>query len=550
MRALQYFTVVVLFLLLMAPAGVQAQRGSKIRYKAEKMTKLREGKVRYTKLLDRVVFKQKQTTVYCDSAYFYSDKNEMQAFGRVRIKDGDSVTITARKLIYQGDERMALLREDVVYRRGKKVLYTDFLDYHMDDEIAEFKNDGKLVDEQNTLTSSYGAYHSKISKAYFHKDVVLVAPDYNLKTDEMEYSTITRIAITKGPTYIENKDGVTVDANGGTFRTAVDQRIFKEGTIETKNYVLVGDHIFIDDQKRFYTATGNVVMTSKKDDVIIFGEKGVYDRQEGISKVYGDPLMKRILQMDTLFMSADTMVSVENADKDKERILAYNNILIFKNNLQGKCDSSAYFLSDSTIRMYNDPVLWNMSSQMEADTISIEFKNNVIYKQYLRKNSFLTSVDTMGQYNQIKGRNMTGFFDDAGDIELMDVDGNGESHYFVLEGDSLFVGMNKIFCSSMRLRFAESQLKNITFYKKPEAQFIPPHELRNDQILLAGFNWREGERPELSDVATYYKVGDPTGDQEVKEEPANELDENIKLDPEKAGLKKQLRSVKQHSKKK
>ena len=250
-------------------------------------------------------------------------------------------------------------------------------------------------------------------------------------------------------------------------------------------------------------------MTSKKDDVIIFGEKGIYDKQEGTSKVFGEPLMKRILKQDTLFMSADTLVSVENADKDKERILAYHNILIFKKNLQGKCDSMAYFLSDSTIKMYHDPVLWSQSNQMEADSINIEFKENIIYKKYLRRNSFLTSIDTMGQFNQIKGRNMSGYFDEAGNIESMDVNGNGESHYFVLEGDSLFVGMNKIYCSSMKLRFEKNRLDNITFYKNPEAWFIPPHELRKDEVLLEGFQWRGDERPLLSDVATYYPSENP-----------------------------------------
>ncbi|MFY0625037.1 MAG: Organic solvent tolerance protein OstA [Reichenbachiella sp.] len=495
--------------------SVAQKKRNKIKYKAEKLTNVKEGVVRYKKLIDRVVFKQKNTIVYCDSAYYFQETNVMEAYGRVRIKDGDSVTITSRKLIYKGNIGMALLREDVVYRRGNKVLYTDFLDYNTILEIAEFSNDGKMVDENNTLTSNYGRFHSKINKAYFFKDVLLVAPDYNLKSDTLEYSTISKIAITKGPTYIENKDGTTVDADGGTFRTAIEQTVFKEGTIETKNYILIGDHIFIDDQRRFYTATGNVVMTSKKDDVIIFGEKGVYDKKEGISKVFGDPLMKRVMKQDTMFLSADTLVSVENADKDKERILAYHNILIYKGNLQGKCDSLSYFLADSTMKMFEDPILWNLDNQMEADSIDLNFKNDVIHKMKLRRNSFLTSVDTMGQYNQIKGRNMIGLFDSLGNISTMDVKGNGESHYFVLEGDSLFIGMNKIYCSSMRMVFVKNQLDNITFYKNPEAQFIPPHELVDDEIFLDDFDWRDDERPELHEVATYYQVSESADDQVI-----------------------------------
>ena len=501
---------------------VMAQKGEKIRYKADRLTNARDGKVRFKKLLHNVVFTQETTTVYCDSAYFYTRSNEMEAFGRVRIVD-DSVTITSKRLIYKGDEGMALLRDDVVYRKVSKVLYTDILDYNLVSEVGEFKEHGKLVDEQNTLTSTYGIYHSRSSQAFFYKDVLLVAPDFNLKADTLEYSSISKIAVTKGPTYIEKKDGTTVDADGGRFKTAQDHTSFEEGTIETKNYVVAGDELHIDDKNKLYIAEGNVVMTSKKDDILIFGDKAIYDKKAGKSTVFGRPLMKRVMRQDTFFMVSDTLVSIENVDKDKERILAFHNILMYKLNMQGKCDSVAYFLSDSTIHMYNDPVIWNKSSQMVSDSIDLLFKEDVLKTMTLRKNAFLISIDTLGQHNQIKGRKMIGNFNEYGDIQEMDIDGNGESHYFVLKGDSLMIGMNKIFCSSMTLRFEDNLVNNITFYTQPEAKFIPPHELKEDEMFLDDYDWREDERPELYEVATYYKPGDKISKKEILQKKAQQL---------------------------
>lgn len=538
--------------------GAVAQKKDKFRYKADKLTNARDGKVRFKKLLHNVVFTQKTTTVYCDSAYYYTRTNTMEAFGRVRIVD-DSVTITSKALTYQGNEGMALLREDVVYRKGTKVLYTDILDYNLVTEVGEFKENGKLVDERNTLTSVYGVYHSKSSQAFFFKDVLLVSPDFNLKSDTLEYSSITKVAVTKGPTYIENADGTTVDADGGRFRTAKDQTTFAEGTIETRNYIVTGDELFIDDQKKFYTAKGNVVMTSKKDDILIFGDEAVYDKKAGISKVYGRPLMKRIMRQDTFFMSSDTLVSIENVDKDKERILAYYNILMFKRNMQGKCDSVAYFLSDSTIHMYDDPILWNKSSQMVSDSIDLKFEEDILKQMTLRRRAFLISIDTLGQHNQIKGRKMVGHFNEFGDMQKMDINGNGESHYFLLKGDSLMIGMNKIFCSAMTLRFEENIMKNISFYTQPEAKFIPPHELEEDQMFLEDFDWREDERPELYDVATYYKQSNedsPVDQEKILKGRAKELMEQNedKIEMGKKMLKeadktealKQLNSTKDH----
>ncbi|MEO9801898.1 MAG: OstA-like protein [Reichenbachiella sp.] len=538
--------------------GAVAQKKDKFRYKADKLTNARDGKVRFKKLLHNVVFTQKTTIVYCDSAYYYTRTNTMEAFGRVRIVD-DSVTITSKTLTYQGNEGMALLREDVVYRKGTKVLYTDILDYNLVTEVGEFKENGKLVDERNTLTSVYGVYHSKSSQAFFFKDVLLVSPDFNLKSDTLEYSSITKVAVTKGPTYIENADGTTVDADGGRFRTAKDQTTFAEGTIETRNYIVTGDELFIDDQKKFYTAKGNVVMTSKKDDILIFGDEAVYDKKAGISKVYGRPLMKRIMRQDTFFMSSDTLVSIENVDKDKERILAYYNILMFKRNMQGKCDSVAYFLSDSTIHMYDDPILWNKSSQMVSDSIDLKFEEDILKQMTLRRRAFLISIDTLGQHNQIKGRKMVGHFNEFGDMQKMDINGNGESHYFLLKGDSLMIGMNKIFCSAMTLRFEENIMKNISFYTQPEAKFIPPHELEEDQMFLEDFDWREDERPELYDVATYYKQSneDSPADQEkilkgrAKElmeqnEDKIEMGKKMLKEADKTEALKQLNSTKDH----
>ncbi|UXP30636.1 hypothetical protein N6H18_09740 [Reichenbachiella agarivorans] len=498
--------IIFIFIALILMMGIHhadAQRKSKIKYKAQKLTNAKEDNKKFKKLIGKVVFTQNETIVYCDSAYFFSDENIMEAYGRVRIKDGDSVTITAKKLIYEGDSEKALLREDVVYRRGKKRLYTDFLDYHMKTEVAEFSNDGKLVDEHNTLTSSYGIYYSLTEKAYFYNDVLLVSPDFNLRSDTLEYSSKSKIAISTGPTFVDDRKGTTVDSKGGTYRTLKEQTTFAKGTIETRNYVLVGDDIFIDEQKKFYKAKGNVVMTSKKDNIVIYGQEALYNKVTGVSKVYGMPVMKKFMEdEDTLFLSADTLVAIENVDKDKERVLGYYKVLMYQDALQGKCDSIAYFLSDSTIHMYHDPILWNEKSQMSADSIDLTFKNDLLYKMTLTRQSFLSSLDTMGQYNQIKGRNMVGHFDDLGNINAMDVEGNGESHYFVLEGDSLFLGMNKIFCSRMHIVFDNNQMQNITFYNQPEAKFIPPIELLVSQHHLEGFTWRVSEKPTKEDVLT------------------------------------------------
>lgn len=440
----------------------------------------------------------------------------MEAYGRVRIVD-DSVVITSRKLFYDGNERKARLRENVIYTRGERRLYTDFLDYDLETEVAEYFNNGRLVDTTNTLTSKIGYFYAQQNYALFWKDVVLTAPDYVLEADTLRYNTITKVAYTYGPTEVTSSDGTILYSQGSEFRTVIDQSQFVSGNIETEDYTLYGDELFFDDLRKYYKAIGHVQLVAKDNDIIITGEEGYYDKQNGISKVFGNPLMKRIFNADTTFISpetyqvvadtfyvaADTMVSIESEYDSAKRILAYKDVKIFKEGLQGIADSISYFLADSIIYFYDDPVMWNEKNQIEADTIFLEVSNNEIKTMHMIDNSFLTQEDTITNYNQIKGRNMIADFENN-QIKIIDVDGNGELLYYALEeGDSAVMGLNKLFTSKMRMRFQDKKLINFSAYKNPDAQFIPPHELTAEIQKLDGFNWRIIERPTLFDVAPY-----------------------------------------------
>ena len=76
---------------------------------------------RFDRFVGHVVFEQNETTIYCDSAIMYKKENLVEAYGRVRITEGDSITITSKKLIYTGDNKRAKLRENVVFKKLKSI---------------------------------------------------------------------------------------------------------------------------------------------------------------------------------------------------------------------------------------------------------------------------------------------------------------------------------------------------------------------------------------------------------------------------------------------
>jgi lipopolysaccharide export system protein LptA len=281
--------------------------------------------------------------------------------------------------------------------------------------------------------------------------------------------------------------------------------------MESPSYKIKGDSYFIDDVKKIYKVKGHVAMTSKAENLTVFGDDGFYDKKKGVSKVFGNAYVAKVADDgDTLFLSADTLVSIENKDSKKKRLLAYHSVKIFKNDMQGIADSLVYQSADSTLYFFHDPVLWSEDNQMTADSIHMLLKNKNISRIYMVGNSFVVSIDSLKDYNQIKGRRMTTYFENK-KIHHVVVEGNGETIYYVLEEkdikkDSLLIkitflaGLNKTICSNMRIDFKAGKVNSINFYVKPDASFFPPQEIKEKDRKLKGFSWRGPSRPKKKDV--------------------------------------------------
>jgi lipopolysaccharide export system protein LptA len=505
----------ILLVSLLATTPVFAQK----KVQLEKADKLKGSRTAdgesFQKLLGNVVLIQNQTTIYCDSAYLFKKRNFVEAFGSVRITEGDSVTITGRKLEYDGNTKIAKLRNNVVFTKlATAKLYTDFLDFNRVTNMAYYMNGGRLVDSINVLTSHKGYYNSTSNMASFKRNVVVKNPDYVMTSDSLQYSSRTKIIYFRTPTTVVSKDSSTFVYNSGIYDTKTKESIIDVGFGESEDYKVVSKDYKLDDIRKIYNLRGDVVMTSKKENLIIYGQAADYFKTKGISKVYNNAYLAKVTDQDTLFITADTLVSIEDKDPKKKRLLAYNHVKIYRTDLQGVADSIEYRSADSIIYFYKKPVLWSEGNQMTADSISMLIRKKTIDKIYLNVNSFVISRDTLINFNQIKGRRMTADFKN-GNIDRVFVMGNGESLYFALQEDkkdstdAKAMGLNKIICSNITIRFVDGKVNNFSFYVRPEANFIPPHELKDEDKRLPGFQWLEKEKPKRKDVVKSPKNPDP-----------------------------------------
>lgn len=550
-------TFVLLFLLSLAFLPSYAQNPDELEYESQSFEGGKKDGVSYKKLVGNVKFSQKNTIIYCDSTFLYDKENSMEAFGHVRIEDlEDSVTITSNKLYYDGNGRIAQLRGNVVYVDDSLTLYTDHLDYDMINKSAVYSNGGKIIDGVNTLESINGNYDTEGKMMIFTDSVSMISPDYTLKSNDLIYNIITKKARTSSATTITTKNGeVLTSQQGCEFDTRNSTYSFSSGEVDTEKYHLKGDELFFNDLLGSYSARGNVYLLAKEDDVVITGDYANFWEEKGLAKIFGDPLLKRILNNDTLYLRADTLVSINNNVDEDKRLLAYNNVILYKSDIQGKSDSLAYYLADSSMAFFNDPVLWNEGSQITADTIRIIVKNGTIDRMKTSVNSFIISKDSTQNFNQIKGRKMTAIFDGK-ILKNVDVTGNGESIYFVSDENNTkaLMGMNKIICSNMKIAFKDNQVNDIRFYAKPDGNFVPPHELKEDAKKLDGFTWRIDERPskrgilrDPSEVERIRKLGESILKEEAEEKTRLEqmMKEKIDIEGIKDQLKKPVKTLQQ-----
>ena len=481
------------------------QKKEKITYKADELKFRRINKEPVRKLINNVVFIQGNTEIKCDSANFYNKKNVLEAYGNILITNSDSSTINAELLIYDGESKIAKLRNNVIYKKNEEQIRTNSLDYFIEEKKGIFSNNGELKDEENVLTSKNGIFYGDKDLSIFYVNVELLGDDYILKSDSMTYNSITKEAITYGYTEIISDDSLYIESLGGSFIQGSNNSKLNSSKIETNEYTLEAEFINFDETNSIYFAEKNVKLKIKKTDYFVIGDKGFYDRKSNLTKIYGNTLLKKNIEKDTFYLSSDTILALDKKN-EINKLFAYNNVKFYKNNFVGKTDSVVFFVSDSLLEMYNNPIIWNNNNQISSDTIKFKLIDEKVDEMNLIKNSFIISKDSLDNFNQIKGRNMKASFYDNDFLKSIEVFGNGETIYFgINEENSSIIGLNYIICSDLKLNFNENEIENIIFYRNPKAKMIPPHEITESDLYLKSFDWRMDEAPNIQDVVFYFR---------------------------------------------
>ena len=494
-KLLIYITVFVCCVLCVCPQVLLSQdEGTPIDWEALSISFDRRLGEDVRRLKGDVVFTHEDTRMYCDSAYLYSTDNNLRAFSNIKILVSDTVTIYGDKLFYDGNRRWAELTGDVRMIDPQMTLYTNYLEYDLEANTANYIDGGRIVDAENELTSIWGFYYADDKEFFFRDEVVLVNPDYVMESDTLKYNTATEIAFFFGPTTITSEEN-TIFCRNGWYDTRNDlARFSRDAFFTNKEQSMTGDSVFYDRNRGYGKAINNVLVRDSVENVFITGHFAEHFEEEGTSTVTREAVLAIIAENDTLFMHADTLRSLYFEEDDRRKFFAYHRARFFRTDLQGLSDSIVYDTADSTIYMYSDPVLWSDMYQLTAQRIEVKTTGNEVEFLELFDAAFIIAeVDTLG-FNQMKGRNMKGHFRDNA-LWRIDVDGNGETVFYIREDDGELVGINKGISSNIVIFVDGSEVTGIQFIRQPDATLFPPEDLPADERLLQNFQWLENRRP-------------------------------------------------------
>ena len=486
-------------------AASQAQTNKKVTLVHTDALEFNGDQVNAQKLIGNVHLSYDGTQFFCDSAYWYENE-DFDAFSHIRIVEPSGYLVTGDAMKFVKATSVATMTGAVTLKDKDLTLTTTLLSYDLNSDVAYYPNGGRIVSSknQNTLTSVRGAYHSRTKIFYFKKDVLLKNAEYTVRCDTMDYNSVSEDSYFKGPTNISGEE-TNMYCENGVYNTKTEQARFgRNARVTKKNTLLLGDSIFYDGMRGYGDVYGHVIIHDTTNQFTIQGDYGHHVELTRTSYVTGNTLLTQVYEGDTLFVRADTLYDVSDS-LGNDLLRSYHHVRFYRSDVQGRCDSLIFMERDSLMHLYLDPIIWNASNQVTADTIRVQFHQGVMESFRAAQQAFVISdaeaktdsiVGPRRYFNQLKGREMIGRFQ-AGDLRWVRMVGNGELLYYPVEDkpNGQVMGWNRGTCSNIELRFLNQKPQGVLMERSADSLFKPIQMVEESEKNLTEFQWRESQRP-------------------------------------------------------
>lgn len=345
------------------------------------------------------------TYLYCDTAVITEYK--FVGMGNVSIVKGDSIKLFADSVVYYLDSAMVYFYGfadgNVVLENIENQLFTNYLIYDMDRDIAMYTNRGLLITPDSKVKSKRGFFHVNSHYANFYDDVTVEGKDYDILTDSLRFYSDTKVAKFLAPVVI-NQGAKRIYSDKGFFDTDdnIGEFIGNAQFIEDGN-TSTADKILYNGDEELTSLLGNAKyrsdLESGEADSIFYNQKTDKIKLQGDAKfrdqkneVTGDLINydKKTEAMNVVgrsFLSNPPyLVLADDLDYQKSTGLAFADGQVVWQDTSSDytiyADHIRYMKEKSFVKAYNDegkPILENMLN--ETDTLFLSGDTLVAYKE-------------------------------------------------------------------------------------------------------------------------------------------------------------------------
>ncbi len=448
-------------------------------------------------VVGNVIFRHDSLYMYCDSAYYFDQRNSFEAFGNVRMEQGDTLFLYGDHLYYDGMTQIAQMRMNVRLENRNTTLLTDSLNYDRVYSLGYFFDGGTLMDEQNVLTSEWGEYNTQNKQSVFNYNVKLVNPQFTLTSDTLRYNTASKVANIVGPSDILS-DNNHIYSESGYYNTQTGKAdLYQRSVLTNEGKQLTGDTLFYDRNEGVGEAFHDMVMTDTVNKNMMTGDYGFYNEKTKYAFATRKAVAIDYSQGDSLFLHADTlMLKTFHLDTDSmfREMRAFHKVRFYRTDVQGVCDSLVFSTKDSCLTMYDNPILWNENQQLIGEKVLIYMNDSTIdWAHIINQALSVEQIDTT-KYNQVTGKEMKAFFR-GGEMKKVEVIGSVRLVYYPMDSDSTLIGMNVSETSQLDIYLEQQKLDHMVMSPQSNGTLYPLPQIPKGKDKLDNFVWFDYIRP-------------------------------------------------------
>jgi lipopolysaccharide export system protein LptA len=494
----------------------------------------------FYKFIGDVQFRHGTDLLFCDTALLDQERNNLTAYGNVKIVQDNGTTAMSNYLNYQGNTKKAYMRGDVSLTNGTDNLWTEELDYFLTTKTGNYYQGGTLQSGSTTVSSTLGTYNANLKESRFTDDVFVTDTAYNIESKDLGYNTETKMMRFFDSSVVVNESSVLRTASGNYDSKNQVAHFNSRSSVQNEQYI-EGDTLNYNKQTGLGDAAGNVIVIDTAQHATLYCGKAFYNDKAKTILAVGKPVMKRVQGNDSLFTRADTFygahlvmkkekikpsVNKVSAKPSKNKLKkpdalsdtaslvrdtvvlvpdttspryysGFHHVKIFSDSLQGKCDSISFNGKDSLILMMKTPILWSRKSQITGDTIIAFLKEGKVDKVVVPNDALIvsrTGPEKANLFNQVQGRTLIAYLVND-ELDHAIVKPEAESIYYPSDESGAYIGASQSKSERMKIFFLKGDINKLLLEQEVKQTLSPFSKIDINAMKLSRFQWLEDQRP-------------------------------------------------------